>query len=342
MDSNFYKNLGPIALDVIASRIGAEIKKPKNSNAKFPLILDINTIDNAKNGEMAFISSVKYEDMILTTSATACIVSPNLGNKHSFDDLWLLIHNNPYFAYTNSLDLLYKPLVERTDNIEKTAYIHPSAKIGANAYIGHYTVIEENAIIGENSIIGSNCFIGPAVKIGNRVRVDSNVTISYAILGDDIVVLPGARIGQDGFGFSTERGKHKKIFHIGRVIIEDDVEIGANTTIDRGALKDTVIKRGARLDNLVQIAHNVEVGAGSILVSQVGIAGSTIIGNYCAFGGQSGSAGHLSIADKVQIAGQSGVQHSIKEEGGVYFGTPALPIREWQKQNIAIKKLSKA
>jgi UDP-3-O-[3-hydroxymyristoyl] glucosamine N-acyltransferase len=341
MDKNFYKNLGPIELNIIASKIGAEVISPKNSSNQKPMISGINTISAAESGELAFISSAKYENMILSTKATACIVHTNMAAKYSFDNLWLLVHNNPYFAYAKALDLLYKPLVERKNNIEKTAQIHPTAKIGNNAYIGHYTIIEEGAEIGDDAYIGSNCFIGPAVRIGNNVRIDSNVTISYAVIGNDVVILPGARIGQDGFGFSTEKGKHKKIFHIGRVIIEDDVEIGANATIDRGALKDTLIKSGARLDNLVQIGHNVEIGVGSILVSQVGVAGSTIIGNYCAFGGQAGLAGHITIADKVQVAGQSGVQRSIDEPGAIYFGTPAQPIREWQRQNIAIKKLLK-
>ncbi len=341
MDNNFYKNLGPIDLKTIANKIGAEIIAPKKPHDSNPMISGINIINAACTGDLAFISSIKYEDMILTSNATACIVNSNIASKYSFDNLWLLVHENPYFAYSNALDLLYRPRIERKNNIEKTAIIHPSSKIGQNVYIGHHSVIEEDAEIGDNSCIGSNCFVGPAVKIGNNVRIDSNVTISYAVIGNDVVILPGVRIGQDGFGFSTEKGKHKKIFHIGRVIIEDDVEIGANSTIDRGALKDTLIKKGARLDNLVQIGHNVEIGMGSILVSQVGIAGSTVIGNYCAFGGQAGVAGHINIADQVQVAGQSGVQHSIEEKGTIYFGTPALPIREWQKQNIAIKKLSK-
>jgi UDP-3-O-[3-hydroxymyristoyl] glucosamine N-acyltransferase len=341
MDKNFYKNLGPFELDIIASKIDAEIIEPKKVGDKKPVISGINTINAAESGELAFISSVKYENMITSTNATACIVSPSLADKYSFDNLWLLVHSNPYFAYASALDLFYKPQIERKDNIEKTTQIHASSKIGKNVYIGHYTVVEEGAEIGDNSSIGSNCFIGPNVKIGSNARIDSNVTINYALIGNEVVILPGARIGQDGFGFSLDKGKHKKIFHIGRVIIEDDVEIGANSTIDRGALKDTIIKKGARLDNLVQVGHNVEIGVGSILVAQVGVAGSTTIGNYCAFGGQAGLAGHITIADQVQVAGQSGVQSSILEPGAIYFGTPALPIREWQKQNIAIKKLLK-
>jgi UDP-3-O-[3-hydroxymyristoyl] glucosamine N-acyltransferase len=341
MDKNFYKNLGPFELDIISSKIQAEIIAPKKAINKNPIISGINTINSAQTGELAFISSVKYENMIFSTNASACIVSPDMAAKYSFDNLWLLVHNNPYFAYANAMNLFYKPQIERSNNIEKTAQIHPKSKIGKNVYIGHYTVIEEGAEIGDNSCVGSNCFIGPNVKIGNNVRIDSNVTISYAVIGNEVVILPGARIGQDGFGFSTEKGVYKKIFHIGRVIIEDDVEIGANSTIDRGALKDTVIKKAARLDNLVQVGHNVEIGVGSILVAQVGVAGSTTIGNYCAFGGQVGLAGHITIADQVQVAGQSGVQHSILEPCSIYFGTPALPIKEWQKQNIAIKKLLK-
>jgi UDP-3-O-[3-hydroxymyristoyl] glucosamine N-acyltransferase len=202
-------------------------------------------------------------------------------------------------------------------------------------------VIEDGVEIEEGSVIGSNSYIGHNVKIGKGVRIDTNVTITNSIIGSSVVILPGARIGQDGFGFATHQGKHRKIFHTGRVIIEDDVEIGSNTTIDRGALKDTIIRKGARLDNLVQVAHNVNIGEGSILVSQVGVAGSTHVGKYCAFGGQAGFAGHLKIADGVRVGGQAGVQHDIDEPGATYFGTPASPIRDWQKQNLAIKKLVK-
>ena len=341
MDSRFFKNLGPIDLTYIADKIGAEIIPPKNIKdlPEKIKISNVNSLEKSAAGEIAFLNNTKYENMLQQTKATACILKPEIAAKYKFEKLWSLVHPNPYFAYALALDLFYVPRVKHMNKVERSAYIDPMVKVDSSVYIGHNSVIEAGVEIGEHSSIGSNCFIGHGVKIGSNVRIDSNVSISYTIIGNDVVILPGARIGQDGFGFATENGKHKKILHIGKVIIEDDVEIGANSTIDRGSVNDTIIKKGARLDNLVQIGHNVEVGLGAVLVSQVGIAGSSTIGNYAALGGQAGVAGHIHIADKVQVAGQSGVVKSIDEVGGMYFGTPALPIREWQKQNILMKKV---
>lgn len=338
MDKDFYNNLGPFDLNFIADKIGGEIISPKNNNHP-PKIENIARLDKAESTDLTFLSNLKYEAQLETTRAGACIVSKDIAEKYSFENLWLIAHSNPYFIYAKALDLFYEPAFQPKNKIEASAFIHESAKIGKNVYIGHNCIIEQDAQIGDNSFLAGNCYIGAGVKIGADCRIDSSVTINYAKLGDRICILPGARIGQDGFGFATEKAMHKKIFHRGRVIIEDDVEIGANSTIDRGALTDTIIEKFARIDNLAQIGHNVEIGMGSILVSQVGVAGSTKLGKYCAVGGQAGFAGHLQIADQVRIAGQSGVQHSIEESGSTHFGTPALPIREWQKQNIALKKL---
>jgi len=341
MESRFFKNLGPIDLIFIADKIGAELVAPKYAQdiPELVNIHNVNSLAKSVAGDVTFLNNTKYEYLLNSTKATACIMRPETAAKYQFDHLWCIVHPNPYFAYAQLVDCLYVSRVKHLNKIEKSSSVDSSAKIGASVYIGHNSVIEAGVEIGEGTCIGSNCFIGHGVKIGDNVRIDSNVSISYAIIGDNVVILPGARIGQDGFGFATDKGKHKKIFHIGKVVIEDDVEIGANSCIDRGSVNDTVIKRGARLDNLVQIGHNVEVGNGAVLVAQVGVAGSSTIGSYVALGGQTGVAGHLHIADKVQVAGQSGIIKSITEEGGVYFGTPAMTIRDWQKQNILMKKL---
>lgn len=341
MDRTFYNNLGPILLDALAEKIGGTLIAPSDQPVDIPTISGIRHLEEAGAGDLTFLANTKYEDMISSTKASAAIVEPDFLEKRSFKNLWLITHPNPYYAYSLAMDLLYVPKAKFDSGIEDSARIDKNASLGEDVYVGHNVVIEAGAQVGGGSVIGSNSYIGHNVRIGKNARIDPNVTITHSIIGDSFVALPGARIGQDGFGFSTHQGKHKKIFHIGRVIIEDDVEIGANTTIDRGALKDTIIKKGARLDNLVQVAHNVEIGEGSILVSQVGVAGSTKVGKYCAFGGQAGFAGHLKIADGSRVAGQAGVQHDIDEPGGTYFGTPALPIRDWQRQNVAIKRLVK-
>ena len=340
MESRFFKNLGPVDLIFLADKIRAELIAPKSAkeSPESYQINRVNSLENAELGDLTFLNNPKYENLLLSTKATACIMKPEIAAQNKFEYLWCLAHPNPYYAYALAIDVLYTRRVKHINKIERSASVDSSAKLAQNVYIGHNTVIEAGVEIGEGTCIGSNCFIGHGVKIGENTRVDSNVSINYTIIGNDVVILPGARIGQDGFGFATEKGKHKKILHIGKVLIEDDVEIGANTTIDRGSVNDTIIKKGARLDNLVQIGHNVQIGAGSILVSQVGIAGSSTIGNYVALGGQVGVAGHISIADQVQVAGQSGIIKSITEKSGMYFGTPALPIREWQKQNILMKK----
>lgn len=224
--------------------------------------------------------------------------------------------------------------------IMPTACISNSAKIGKNCYIGHNVVIEDNVEIGDDSVIESGTVIEYKVKIGKRARIDSNVTISHAVIGDDVVILPGARIGQESFGFATEKGVHKKIYHTGKVIIGNDVEIGANSCVDRGSVKDTIIEDFCRIDNLVEISHNVHIKKGCMLVSQVGIAGSTEIGEYCVFGGQVGVSGHLKITNNVHVAGKAGIIQNVKEPG-VIGGFPAIAIKDWHKQTIIMKKLIK-
>ncbi|MEY3196911.1 MAG: UDP-3-O-[3-hydroxymyristoyl] glucosamine N-acyltransferase [Pseudomonadota bacterium] len=341
MNSRFFKNLGPFDIEYIANHVNAEIISPSDLHdmASKVQISNVSSIENANNGDLTFLNNTKYLPLLKTTKATVCVMKPDIALGERSPELWCIIHPNPYYAYAKILDLFYESKVKYKNHVEKSAYISPKAKLGNGVYIGHNVVIEDDAEIGDGASIGSNSFIGHGVTIGSNTRIDSNVTISYASIGNDVVILPGARIGQDGFGFATEHGRHKKILHIGSVIIEDDVEIGANSAIDRGSVNDTIIKKGARIDNLVQLGHNVEVGVGSVLVAQVGVAGSSSIGNYCALGGQVGVAGHVHISDKSQIAGQSGIIKSINEVGGMYFGTPAVPIREWQKQNIALKKL---
>ena len=223
--------------------------------------------------------------------------------------------------------------------VDKNSFIHENAKIGKNVTILDGVSIEDDVEIGDNSTIEQNTVIKHGVKIGKNAKIASNVSIRYSIIGDDVVILDGAKIGQDGFGFATEKGVHYRIFHFGKVIIGNDVEIGANTTIDRGSSSDTVIEDCCRIDNLVQIGHNVKIEKGSILVGQVGIAGSTRIGKYCVLGGQVGIAGHLSIADMTTIAAQSGIVKNVDTKGQVLGGMPAVPIKDWHKQSILLKNM---
>jgi len=330
-DRKFYINNGPFNLSQIAELIACQITEQEGKL----LIHNVVSLADATEKDLTFLNNDKYLKNIENTKAAACIVSESFAHTYP-QNMIILKAKNPYFAYAKLVDLFYSPA--KTYHQKPSAYISSSAKIGKNCYIGHNAVIEDEVEIGDDSIIEAGSFIDYGVQIGKRAKIYSGVSISNSIIGDDVVILPGARIGQDGFGFATERGAHKKIYHIGRVLIGNDVEIGAGSTIDRGSMKDTIIEDFCRIDNLVQIGHNVLIKRGTILVAQVGIAGSSTIGSYCALGGQVGIAGHVTITDQVQIAGQGGVMQDINEPG-IMGGSPAVPIRDWHKQTILLRKL---
>ena len=333
MSSNiFYQNTGPYKITEIAEKTGCVI----SNLAQDFLVKDIKTLSSAERFDLSVLNNKKYINEFRQTKAGACIVSLDFEAEDS--NVILLRAEDPYYAYALAVDLFYRPAKEFIPAISKSAYVSPSAKIGKNCYIGRNVVIGDEVEIGDDCVIEAASVIDFRVKIGDNARIDSNVTISHAIIGNNCVILPGARIGQDGFGFSSYKGIHKKIYHIGRVIIGNDVEIGANSCIDRGSSTDTIIEDLCRIDNLVQIGHNVHIKKGAIIVAQVGIAGSSVIGSYCALGGQVGIAGHITIADKVQLAGQSGVIQDIKSPG-IMGGTPAVPIKDWHRQTIMMKKL---
>lgn len=331
-DILFYQQTEPIKLGELADTIGCDVPNEERNR----LINSIKSLSQAGENDLSFLSNKKYLPDLKKTKAGVCIVPADLSELEENHTIFLK-SKNPYFAYAKALDMFYHEPKQQV-TIEKSAHIHPTAKIGKNTYIGHNVVISNDVSIGDHSFIASGTYIGQNVKIGNRARIDSNVSISHSIIGDNVVILPGARIGQDGFGFATDKGIHKKIYHIGRVIIGNDVEIGANSCIDRGSMNDTIIEDYCRIDNLVQIGHNAHIKRGAILVAQVGIAGSSVIGSYCALGGQVGIAGHINIADQVQIAGQGGVLQDITNPG-TYGGTPAVPIKDWHRQTITMKKL---
>lgn len=337
--NSFHQNFGPYKLSFIANEIGCSVENSKQDQE----FTSIKSLSEAGTNDISFFSNKKYLSEFKNSKAGACIVPQDFIDDTD-RDMILLKSVDPYYSYAKAIDLFYKSAkhtsINDTTRIMPSAYISSSASIGKNCYIGHNVVIEDNVKIGDECIIESGVVIDFNVKIGHRARIDANVSISHANIGDDVVILPGARIGQDGFGFATNKGIHKKIYHIGRVIIGNNVEIGANSCIDRGSMNDTIIEDLCRIDNLVQIGHNVHIKKGAIIVAQVGIAGSSTIGSYCALGGQVGIAGHINIADFVQIAGQGGVIQDIKETG-IMGGSPAVPIRDWHKQTIILKNLVK-
>ena len=331
IDPRFFKNKGPISVKEIAEHTKSEIIG--NSSV---LINNIATLATAKAGDITFLENKKYISDFKSTKESVCIFRPE-ANTYAPENVALLVNNNPYYAYAEVTHLFFGSS-EQTSTLATSAAIHATAKI-ANASVGEFTVIFENAEIGNNCMIGNNCFIGKGVIIGDNTVIRDNATISHSIIGKNCLLYPGVRIGQDGFGFAPSPTSIKKVLQLGRVIIEDDVEIGANSTIDRGAIGDTVVGAGTKIDNLVQIGHNVKIGKNCFIVSQTGIAGSTEVGNNVMLGGQTGIACHIKIGDNTMIAAQSGVMSDV-ESKSILGGCPALPIKQWHRITSILKKMS--
>lgn len=291
------------------------------------------SLENQKEDCVVYIASLERFD-INTVSARAAFLPKKLKEEASqklTKNLNILYVDNPEWAFTQYLRALTAARTVHPKGIHPTAVIDPSAKVGANATVGAYSVIEKNTVIGDNAIIYPHVFIGCDVIIGDNALIYPQVVVREdTIIGHNVVIEAGARIGVDGFGFVTVNGKHEKIPQVGNVIIGDDVEIGANTTIDRAKIDVTFIDSNVKLDNLIQIAHNVKVGYGCIFVSQVGIAGSTEFGKYVVLGGQVGVAGHIKIGDQVQVGAQSGIMGNT-EPKKILFGSPAREIKEMMK-----------
>lgn len=334
-DPSFYNKSGPFTLGEIANLSEAELLDPKHASL---LITDTSTLGKASTGHISCLHNSKYIESLANTQASACVLQSKY-IKNAPPHLALLLSKHPYRSFGIIAKLFY-PSEVKSSFISPNAVIHSTAKIGENCSIGHGSIIEENVIIGNNCQIDVNCVISKGVILGEGCRISAGVTISHAIMGNFVFIKPGARIGQPGFGFHMDEKGHFDIPQLGRVIIGNDVHIGANTTVDRGSELDTIIGSGTRIDNLVQIAHNVEIGDNCVIVSQVGIAGSTKLGRFVIVAGQVGIAGHLNIGDKVRIAAQSGIMRDVAT-GETIAGSPAVPVRDFHKQTIAITQLIK-
>ncbi len=294
-------------------------------------ISGINTLHDAAPDELSFVSSSKYEHELETTRAGVVIIEPRLkGNVPA--NTYALISDEPYLMMARLSKHFAKPIVDA----RAAAPI-----IGKNCHISPKAQIENGAVIGDDCTILAGAYVGLHVKIGNNVTLYPNVAIyPYCEVGDACIIHAGTVVGSDGFGFAhTRTGEHVKIYQNGNVVIEADVEIGANCTIDSAAFGSTRIKRGAKIDNLVQIGHNCIIGEHSIIVSQVGVSGSTTLGRNVVMGGQSATAGHLEIAPFTTLAARSGVTKDIKESGKTFAGFPLMDHRKWLKLQGRIAKL---
>lgn len=316
-DPRFYQKQGPFTLKALAEIGQCTVGRGDSSL----LIEDVAPLDGAAPACISLLHNLKYAETLQHTEASACILTAEMAEKAP-SRLALLIAKHPHRSYALIANAFY-PQEQETGDIAPSAVIHPTATIGKGVVIGPLAVIGAGVVIGDHSLI------------------ESHVSLSHAIVGKHVHIKPGARIGQRGFGFFMDQGGeggHVHVPQLGRVIIHDYVEIGANTTIDRGSGHDTVIGEGTRIDNLVQVAHNVEFGKWCVMVAQSGVAGSTKFGDYVAAGGQAGITEHLKIGSGARLAAQCGIMRNVNP-GEVLLGSPAMPLKTFYRQLAVLKKL---
>ncbi len=303
-------------------------------------VSELAKIEEGGEGSLTFLSNPKYTSYIYSTQASITIVNSNFKAEEPITTTLIKV-KDAYKAFSKLLEY-YNQIKLNKQGIEQPSFVSDSAKFGENLYLGAFAYVGENVKIGDNVKIYPNVYIGDNVKIANDVIIFPGVKVySETIIGSNCVLHSGAIIGADGFGFSPdETGKYSKVPQIGNVIIEDNVDIGAGTTIDRATLGSTIIREGVKLDNQIQIAHNVEIGSNTAIAAQTGIAGSTKIGKNCMIGGQAGFAGHLQIGDRVRIQAQSGIGRNVKDDE-ILQGSPAFGYGDFAKSYVYFKNLPK-
>jgi len=336
-DTRFFPAPDPLRLAEIAELVGARLVRGDPDL----VIGGAAPLESAGAGDLSFLENPKYVKHLATTRASACFCQPRYVDRVPAD-VAVLEADSPYRAYSRYLERAYpaalRPLpafgesglsgiVHPDAVLEEGVLVEPGAVVGARAEIGRGTVIASGAVVGEGVAIGRDCSIGP------------NAVVRHALVGNRVILHSGVAIGQDGFGFAMGAGGHMKVPQVGRVIIQDDVEIGAGTTIDRGANRDTLIGEGTKIDNQVQIGHNVVVGRHCVLVAKVGISGSTVLEDYVVMGGASGAVGHIRIGRGAQIAGASNVKDDVAP-GARMAGTPAKPVRDFVREQAAVARLA--
>ena len=294
-------------------------------------IRGVATLEDAGTGDVAFLANRRYRSQLAATKASAVILQAAESVACPVD---ALITDNPYLAYARIAELLF-PTPAVAGGVHPTAVVAPSARVDPTAWVGPLCVVEDRVVVDAGAFLGPGCLVGADSRIGAGTRLVARVVVwNASIIGRRCLIHPGAVIGSDGFGNANDGGRWVRVPQLGRVVIGDDVAIGANTTIDRGSLRDTVIGNGVRLDNLIQVGHNVTIGEHTAAAAFVGISGSTEIGRRCTLGGAAGFAGHLTIADDVHVTGMAMVTHSLREPGSYSSGIPAISNREWRR-NVA-------
>ncbi len=332
-DPKFFHRAGPFRLGQLADVAKAELSQGADPDR---LIHDIAPLDTADEQQISFLDNKRYLPKLKTSRAAACMVEPPYADRAP-PGMALLLTRKPYRGYALVAQMFYpRPAVEA--GIHPTAVIHPSAQVSDSAEIGPYVVIEAAADIGARCRIGPHTVIGRGVSVGDNTVIGPHVSLEYCLIGQRCQIHAGVRIGTRGFGFTLDPEGFLDVPQVGRVLVADGVEIGANSTIDRGAAPDTMIGDGTRIDNLVQLGHNVQVGRNCILIAQCGIAGSTRLLDYVTVAAQAGIAGHLTLETGAKVAAKSGVMRDVKA-GETVGGIPAIPLRDffrlvvsWQRQ----------
>jgi UDP-3-O-[3-hydroxymyristoyl] glucosamine N-acyltransferase len=334
-DPRFHAKAGPFTLGELAAKAGASLAPGAVAEL---LIGDVAPLAEAGPGQLSFLDNPKYLADFQATRAAACIVAPRHVAKAPVG-VQLLVSPAPYKAYAIVAQAFY-PSPLPPSGVHPRAVVEDGAVLGEGVSVGPGAVIAAGARIGAGTAIGPNAVIGNNVVIGDNCTIGALASVSHAEIGNGVTLHPGVRIGQDGFGFAPDPAGHVKVPQLGRVIVGAGCDIGANSTIDRGAGPDTVIGPGCWIDNLVQIGHNVVLGRGCIIVAQSGVAGSSRLGDFVALGAQGGIAGHLVIGAGAQIAAQSGVMTDVPA-GETFCGAPAIPIRQFFREVATVRKLAK-
>ena len=343
MSSHSFFTITPFSLRELAEKIGAEIVFSDGQTDS--AAIEISTaapLEDALPGSVAFIDNRKYARHLATTKASAVICEQRYVADLP-EGTAALVHEQPYRAYAAALDLIY-PTASRPEPVTGETGISPKAHVGEGATLEEGVIVEAGAVIGRGVAIGTgsrilaNAVIGENVQIGRNSVVGVCASVSHAYVGDGVIIHAGVRIGQDGFGFAMGPQGHRKVAQIGRVIIQDKVEIGANSTIDRGSNRDTVIGEGSKIDNLVQIGHNVTIGRHCIVVGLAGIAGSATLGDFVVIAGQVGIGGHTTVGAGAQVGGGAGT-HTDIAAGQKVIGYPAMPVKDWVRLNMKLKAM---
>lgn len=334
----FFERAGPFTLEEVARRIEAELQPASDPSRQ---ISDVRALTDAGPADLTFIDNKKYAEALGRTRAGACIAATAMAARVPAATA-VLVAKVPYRSFALALQLFYPDAMRPKAALAPASegMVHPTAVLEPDVLVEPGAVVGREARIGRGTTVAAGAVVGYRVTVGRDSYIGAGVTVAHALVGDRVILHAGVRIGQDGFGFAMGPRGHLKVPQIGRVIVQDDVEIGANSTIDRGALKDTIIGEGTKIDNLVQIGHNVVVGRHCVLVAQSGIAGSTVFGDFVVMGGQAGVVGHLRIGDGAQIAGAAHPTGDVAA-GARIGGTPAVPIRDWARQIAALKRLAR-